>query len=596
MSELDSVKTPHSDKESEAVQQLSAELPTATKNSGITSIQNDVKMVIWDLDDTFWKGTLAESEIDFLHDNATIVRTLAARGIISSIASKNNHDSVRSILERKGMWDYFVFPSISFDPKGQRVAEIITNASLRPEDVLFIDDNIMNLEEVRYFNNGIMLAQPAELPILLDHPRLRGKPDPDLKRLKQYQLLQRKWLDKKSSHLSNEEFLRCSDISISFNFDVQESFDRVVDLVNRANQLNYTKKRLKTKDQIEALRSSFAEYGVSAACISCRDKYGDYGVIGFYVLKKNRKQFELLHLVFSCRTMNMGIEQFVYEFLGRPDVTIVPEVAYSLDHYGKIDWITIAQKTDGPATLVHDDNKLLLVGGCDLLQLASFCSPNRVEFVNKTEIVNGDEYVVRYDDPSFFLADRNRLSRNREVKDLPCWTHDDALALDRHLEEASIIILSMREGLNHNYVRTKDDIYVRIPIRNMPIYATKRSTWFKQNFTIVNLNIKDRLELIEKSFYLVKRRSRKDAVIFILGVNTRDEFVHELTASNVFNQFCNRFCGQNQNKFYFVDVDQVVAKKCLVDNRHFTRDGYYALSTHIMKVLSKRREVLAKTT
>jgi FkbH-like protein len=577
------------------VQQLSAGLLTATTISGIMSIQNDVKMVIWDLDDTFWKGTLAESEIEFLRNNATIVRTLAARGIISSIASKNDHDSVQNILEREGIWEYFVFPSISFDPKGQRVADIITNAALRPENVLFIDDNIVNLEEVRYFNNGIMLAQPAELiPIILDHPRLSGKPDPDLQRLKQYQLLQRKWLDQKWSHLSNEEFLRSSGISISFDFDVDANFDRIIDLVNRANQLNYTKKRLKTKDQIEALRSSFTEYGVSTACISCRDKYGDYGVIGFYALKKNRKQFELLHFVFSCRTMNMGIEQFVYEYLGRPNVTIVPEVAYSLDHHEKIDWIAIAQKTDEPTTLLHDDNKLLLVGGCDLLQLASFCSPNRVEFVNKTEIINGDEYVVRYDDPSFFLANRDRLSRSREVKDLPCWTHEDALALDRHLEDASIIILSMREGLNHNYACTKDDICVRIPARNMPIYNTKRSSWFKQNFTIVNLNIKDRLELIEKSFYLAKRKSRKDTAIFILGVNTRGEFVHELTASSLFNQFCRRFCRQNQNKFYFVDVDGVVARNCLVDNRHFTRDGYYALSTHIMKVLSKRREVLPK--
>jgi FkbH-like protein len=572
------------------VVQLSIRPPNESSVSQITSIQNDVKMVIWDLDDTFWKGTLAEADVEFVHGNAAIVRTLAARGIISSIASKNDYDAAKSILEREDIWRYFVFPSISFDPKGHRVAEIIQNVALRPENVLFIDDNITNLEEVRYFNDGIMLAHPDQLlPAILEHPKLRGKSDPELKRLKQYQLLERKWIDQKSTPVSNEEFLRSCGISISFEFDIETNFDRIVDLVNRANQLNYTKKRFKTDEQIQAFRASFSTYGVSAASLSCRDKYGDYGIIGFYMLKKNRKEFELLHFVFSCRTMNMGIEQFVYEYLGQPNIKIVPEVAYPLDRHEKLDWIAIEQKTNKPTALFHNDDKLLLVGGCDLLQLASFCSPNRVEYVNKTEFRDGDEYTVRYDDPSFFLANRDSLSGNREIKDLPCWTHEDALALDHHLQDALIIILSMREGLNHNYVRTKDGIYVRIPARNMKIYDSKRFTWFKDNFTIVNLNIKDRLELIEKSFELTRRKSRGDAAVFLLGANTRNEFAHELTASSLYNQFCKRFCRKNANKFYFVDLNEVVPRRCLMDNRHFTRDGYYALSTHIMEILSNRR-------
>src|SRR5258708_23042620 len=128
----------------------------------LTSIDNDVKMVIWDLDDTFWNGTLAEGGVELISSHGELVKTLAARGIISSIASKNDYNAAKGILEREGLWDYFVFPSISYDPKGKRVSEIIQNASLRPENILFIDDNILNLEEVRFFNKGIMLAQPEE--------------------------------------------------------------------------------------------------------------------------------------------------------------------------------------------------------------------------------------------------------------------------------------------------------------------------------------------------------------------------------------------------------------------------------------------------
>jgi FkbH-like protein len=555
----------------------------------ITSIPNDVKLIIWDLDETFWKGTLSETRIEVVHGNAEIVRSLAARGILSSIASKNDHDAARKVLEQEDIWRYFIFPSISFDPKGKRVADIIKNAALRAENVLFVDDNILNLEEARFFNDGIMLAHPDDLiPGILDHPRLRGKPDPTLKRLRQYQLLERKLIDQKSTHISNEAFLRSSEISISFDFDVDANFERIIDLINRANQLNYTKIRYKTREQIEAFRSSINDYGVSAACISCRDKYGDYGIVGFYALKKNRKEFTLLHFVFSCRTMNMGIEQFVYEYLGRPQITIVPEVACHLDSHEKIDWIAVARMTEKSNTLIDSNKKLLLVGGCELLQLASFCSPNRIEFVNRTEILNDDEYVIRYDDPSFLLSDRGILKKSPEIKDLPAWTYEDAILLDHHLQDAPIIILSMREGLNHTYVCTKNAIHVRIPARNMQLYVSKRAEWFNANFTTVLFNMKDRLDLIGRSFEHVRDNSRKDATIFILGANTRNEFALEQATSSIYNQYCRNFCQENPDKCHFVDLDKIVPRGCLLDNRHFTRDGYYAVSKNIMEVLNLR--------
>ena len=552
-------------------------------------IPNDVKLVIWDLDDTFWNGSLAESTIEFIEHNAAIVRTLARRGIISSIASKNDHDVAQEILKRNNIWEYFVFPAISFEPKGPKVASIIQHAALRADNVLFIDDNTFNLREASYFNPGIMLAHPNQvMHDILDHPRLLGKPDPDLTRLKQYRLLERKLTDQNSTGLSNEDFLRASGVSISFDYNLADNFDRIVDLINRTNQLNYTKKRLKTAAQIDTLRASFTSYGISAACISCSDKYGDYGIIGFYVIRKNRKDFELIHFVFSCRIMNMGIEQFVYESLGRPQITIVPEVAYPLSNHTKIDWISVSEKSRNSATLASDATKLLLVGGCDLLQLASFCSPNRVEFVNRTEIRRGDEYVIRYDDPFFFLTNREIMERSEEVKKLPGWTYSDASALDQHLQDAGIIILSMREALNHNYVSTKDGVQVRIPGRNMNIYMQKSRDWFLNSFAVTNYNTQDRLSLVERSFRLVAEVAQKNAVVFILGVNTRREPLQATAISNLYNRFCQGFCADNPDRFHFVDVDTIVPSECLVDHRHFTRDGYYELSKHIMKIMAAR--------
>lgn len=567
--------------------QLNLANPKARSDLTAPSIDNDVKMVIWDLDDTFWNGTLAEGGVEFIESNAEIVRALAGRGIISSIASKNHHEAAREVLERAGLWDYFVFPSISFDPKGEKVAEIIRNASLRAENILFIDDNISNLEEARFYNPGIMLAQPGEIiPDLLDHPRLVGKADPDLKRLKQYQLLQRKFVDQSSTNLSNDDFLRSSNIEIRFNFDVESNFDRVVDLINRANQLNYTKRRLQSKEDIDKFRSSLNEYRVAAGCISCSDRYGDYGIIGFFMLKRDDKKSELSHFVFSCRTMNMGIEQFVYDHLGRPDIAVVSEVAYGLDSEKTIDWISLAEV--GRGSLVSNQQKLLLVGGCELLQLASFCSTNRVEFVNKMNTRDGDDYIVRYDDPSFFTADRETLRRNEAIKDLLAWTYEDAILLDDSLAQADIVILAMRAALRHYFVVTvEDSIRIRTEARNIELHRKNHADWFKQNFSVIDIGVRDRLALIHKAFEAVGRQVRTDATIFVMGANTRNvKDVMELTASIAYNKSCEKFCQEHQKKFHFVDIDKIVSEDALGDADHFTRTGYHALSVHIMNAMS----------
>jgi tetratricopeptide (TPR) repeat protein len=84
-----------------------------------------VRLVIWDLDETFWRGTLTEGGIDYTGDNHEIVVELARRGIMSSICSKNDHAAVQAILEERGLWDYFIFPSISWDAKGPRISALI---------------------------------------------------------------------------------------------------------------------------------------------------------------------------------------------------------------------------------------------------------------------------------------------------------------------------------------------------------------------------------------------------------------------------------------------------------------------------------------
>ncbi len=63
-----------------------------------------IKLVIWDLDDTLWAGTLADGEVVRLNDErAAVIRTHNERGIVSSICSKNARVEAQRQLARSAL-------------------------------------------------------------------------------------------------------------------------------------------------------------------------------------------------------------------------------------------------------------------------------------------------------------------------------------------------------------------------------------------------------------------------------------------------------------------------------------------------------------
>ena len=121
------------------------------------------KLVIWDLDDTLWCGTLAENDDVVLNESrAAFIRLLNTRGVVNSISSKNDFERAKSQLETFQLWDQFVFPEIAFLPKGELVKKIINDMQLRAPDVIFIDDNHINLREVEFLNSGIQTLNAQE--------------------------------------------------------------------------------------------------------------------------------------------------------------------------------------------------------------------------------------------------------------------------------------------------------------------------------------------------------------------------------------------------------------------------------------------------
>lgn len=355
-------------------------------------ITHNIKLVIWDLDDTIWAGTLAENDEVKLYSHVKmIIETLNKRGIVNSICSKNDFTNAKKNLQKFDLWDQFVFPSIDFMPKGPKVRSLISDMQLRDENVLIIDDNVSELMEAKHFNKGINLLYARNTDALLENPFLYGTEDFTLTRLGQYKQLE-KTVESKKKFINNDEFLKSINIKVRFIDFTSELFDRVHEMIERTNQLNFTKNRMCKAE----LKTLLEDKEVSAGCIQVIDDFGDKGLVGFYAITHNK----LIHFLFSCRIMNMGIEQWVYTQLKYPELTTVGKVATTVSKEAQqIDYIQqlhdILEVVDSSVLMKNyiDESQvtsLYALGACDLFNMIGNLATPSIRVILETNTFKGN--------------------------------------------------------------------------------------------------------------------------------------------------------------------------------------------------------------
>lgn len=391
-----------------------------------------IKLVIWDLDDTFWNGTLAEGTAKVNEENVRTAGILVDKGIMNSICSKNDFEKTKEFLTQHNLQELFVFPSIDWSPKATRIKGIIEAMNLRPANVLFIDDNEINLNEAKYFLPELMTLNASELAEFKENLLKLTKSDLQHKRLKQYRILETKTNDMREVG-NNEEFLSQSDINVCISNDCDHEIDRIAEMVERTNQLNYTKVRSSRKELEEILSNKDFECGI----VNASDKYGDYGIVGFYALDK--KTGKLLHFLFSCRTLGMRVEQWVYESLNFPELQIEGEVAAELEKKYVVTWINRAgnkhkdESRSSSNTNLDDNFSVLLKGPCDLSGVINYLGEDLSKHVTaEFNYVNQEGVsVTAFNTSTHILAsekikgeDLNKLLESAPFLESGAWNSD----------------------------------------------------------------------------------------------------------------------------------------------------------------------------
>ena len=433
----------------------------------------DVKLVVWDLDDTFWAGTLSEGEVTEIPSHSGLVRRLCDCGVVNSICSKNDAGRVAAELARLGVADCFVMPSVDWSPKGQRVRRLIDDMRLRAANVLFIDDNHLNRQEALFYCPGLMVAGPEIVPDLFTFAGAAPVSDPGHRRLHRYRILEAKVAERDRSS-SNEAFLRDSDIRVRFHRDPLAHLDRVSELVHRTNQLNFTKNRM----SVDELRVLLADPATSAGCVSVRDRYGEYGVVGLYV----ERDGELVHFAFSCSIIGMGVEQFTYHQIGSPRLTVVGEVASSLDGDHPPEWVTV-EASAGPGTPRVEEpagrgRRILLKGPCDISSLVPYLGA-RAGTID-TELNAPDDRGVMITAHNHTLhvvasLERRQQDLDRLVADAP-FLAPEAFAT-RMFDGYDAVVLSLLPDSHEGVYQRRDDPSLSIAFSSFTFDLTDPDHW-----------------------------------------------------------------------------------------------------------------------
>jgi hypothetical protein len=235
--------------------------------------------------------------------------------------------------------------------------------ALRPVNVLFVDDNIFNLQDAKHCLPDLQIATPDIIPAIIEQLQSIAKKDTTHKRLQQYKILEEK-ATIAETYDSNEAFLFSSNIRVTIHIDCCEVIERLHELLMRSNQLNYTKKRI----PIDELKVIVSDPEYQCGYVTVTDNYGDYGIVGFYANKGGY----LEHFLFSCRTMGQMIEQYVYAQLGFPKLEVVGDVRTQLNNSDCPAWINQKCVTNKETEIDNLSCKILLKGPCDLSNTQSY--------------------------------------------------------------------------------------------------------------------------------------------------------------------------------------------------------------------------------
>ncbi|MBV9445014.1 MAG: HAD-IIIC family phosphatase [Streptosporangiaceae bacterium] len=273
-----------------------------------------VKCLVWDLDNTLWQGTLLESaEVTVFPGLRDVIVELDSRGILQSIASKNDYDLAWRRLEEAGLAEYFVHPQIHWGRKSDSVGEIAEQLNFALDTIAFIDDLPSERAEVAFRASEIRCYAAEQAASLPELPEFSPEVVTiDARRRRQmYQASFRRDAERESFAGPDEEFLRSLDLVMTVQRAGEDDLSRVEELTLRTSQMNAT--GVHYPDAV--LRGLLDDQNHEVLTVTLTDRFGPHGAVGVLLLEYHRAVWHLKLLATSCRVVSFGAGAVILNWL-----------------------------------------------------------------------------------------------------------------------------------------------------------------------------------------------------------------------------------------------------------------------------------------
>lgn len=284
------------------------------------------KCVVLDLDNTLWGGVIGEDGISGIalgqefpgrayQDFQKYMLGLKDKGVLLAVASKNNPADALEVFDTHDAMALhrqdFAAMEIHWDSKVDSIRRIAQKLNIGLDSIVFIDDSAKEIGEVQERLPAVTCVmvpeEITELPALLAATDMFDMPEITAEDRGRTAMMAAEDARKtvQDTVLDEADFRRALELKIAVFHAQKTHLARITQLVNKSNQFNLTTRR-RTLAEIEAL---CADENAVVLGMDVRDKYGEYGLVGVCILRKDGDICDIDTLLMSCRVLGRGVEE-----------------------------------------------------------------------------------------------------------------------------------------------------------------------------------------------------------------------------------------------------------------------------------------------
>lgn len=289
------------------------------------------KCIVLDLDNTLWGGIVGEDGFDGIGLGPTppgnafmefqkYLLSLFEKGIILAVNSNNNYDEAMKVIKEHPYMvlreNCFASMRINWENKPANIIGIAKELNIGLESILYVDDDKRNRQLVSEALPQVSVMDMPDDPALYVKA-LAGRNDLDSLHITEEDANRgAMYADERKRREAGRLFGDISDylshLEIKVDIDKANSFSlpRISQLSLRTNQFNMTSRRYQEED----IRSLARERATKVYSVSVRDKFGDSGISGAFILKEIGGDIVFDNILLSCRILGREIEKSVASF------------------------------------------------------------------------------------------------------------------------------------------------------------------------------------------------------------------------------------------------------------------------------------------